>query len=116
MASFLLEVDQFVLTPLTTATLDSTDAETPRERLVFNMTVPPVEGYITHLDDHTRPVSSFTWTDLNDMKVAYQPPNSSHAYRRNYEVPQVTPEVQDMLGTQIWSDQELSLIRWSSSQ
>ncbi|KAM6922004.1 FRAS1-related extracellular matrix protein 1b [Xenentodon cancila] len=86
MASFLLEVDQFILTPLTTAALDATDAETPQERLVFNVTVPPEEGYITHLDDHTKPAWSFTWGDLHDMKVAYQPPNCSHNHRRNYEV------------------------------
>ncbi|XP_063746795.1 FRAS1-related extracellular matrix protein 1b [Eleginops maclovinus] len=86
MASFILEVDQFILTPLTTASLDAKDPETPQERLIFNMTSPPSEGYITHLDDHTKPVTSFTWLDLHEMKVAYQPPNSSQSQRRNYEV------------------------------
>uniref|UniRef100_A0A3Q1IU48 C-type lectin domain-containing protein n=1 Tax=Anabas testudineus TaxID=64144 RepID=A0A3Q1IU48_ANATE len=86
MASLILEVDQFILTPLTTATLDAKDHETPQERLVFNITAQPAEGYITHLDDHTKPISSFTWLDLHDMKVAYQPPNSSQSHRRNYEV------------------------------
>ncbi|XP_035509431.1 FRAS1-related extracellular matrix protein 1b [Morone saxatilis] len=86
MASFILEVDQFILTPLTTATLDVKDHETPQERLVFNVTVLPAEGYVTHLDDHTKPVTSFTWLDLHEMKVAYQPPNSSQSHRRNYEV------------------------------
>lgn len=86
MASFILEVDQFILTPLTTAALDAKDAETPQEGLVFNVTAPPAEGYITHLDDHTKAITSFTWTDLNEMKVAYQPPNSSQSQRRNYEV------------------------------
>ncbi|KAK2908269.1 FRAS1-related extracellular matrix protein 1b [Channa argus] len=86
MASFILEVDQFILTPLTTATLDAKDHETPQARLVFNITAQPAEGYITHLDDHTKPIKSFTWLDLHEMKVAYQPPNSSHSQRRNYEV------------------------------
>ncbi|XP_071380336.1 FRAS1-related extracellular matrix protein 1b [Centroberyx affinis] len=86
MASFILEVDQFILTPLTTATLDAKDQETPQERLVFNVTAPPAEGYLTHLDDHTKPSGSFTWLDLHEMRVAYQPPNSSHTHRRNYEV------------------------------
>ncbi|XP_056132911.1 FRAS1-related extracellular matrix protein 1b [Lampris incognitus] len=86
MASFILEIDQFILTPLTTATLDAKDQETPQEKLVFNVTVPPAEGYITHLDDHTKPTHSFTWSDLHEMKVAFQPPNSSHTHRRNYEV------------------------------
>ncbi|KAM6962497.1 FRAS1-related extracellular matrix protein 1b [Aplochiton taeniatus] len=86
MASFILEVDQFILTPLTTAALDAKDHETPQEKLLFNVTVPPTEGYITHLDDHTKPSHSFTWTDLHEMRVAYQPPNSSHTSRRNFEV------------------------------
>ncbi|XP_062419236.1 FRAS1-related extracellular matrix protein 1b [Pungitius pungitius] len=86
MASFIMEVDQFILTPLTTASLDANDHETAQERLVFNVSAPPDEGYITHLDDHTKPVTSFTWLDLHEMKVAYQPPNSSQSHRRNYEV------------------------------
>ncbi|KAL2089664.1 hypothetical protein ACEWY4_014352 [Coilia grayii] len=83
---FILEVDQFILTPMTTAALDAKDHETPQSRLVFNVTKPPSEGYITHLDDHTKPVGSFSWQDLNEMKIAYQPPNSSVSGRRNYEV------------------------------
>ncbi|CAL8326972.1 unnamed protein product [Lota lota] len=86
MSSFILEVDQFILTPLSTATLDADDDETPGQQLVFNVTRPPAEGFLSHLSDHTRPVSSFTWLDLNDMLIAYQPPNASHVQRRNYEV------------------------------
>ncbi|XP_029310735.1 FRAS1-related extracellular matrix protein 1a isoform X2 [Cottoperca gobio] len=86
MSMFILEVDQFILTPLSTATLDSEDEETPKQLLVFNITKPPIDGFITHLSDHTRPISSFTWLDLNDMLIGYQPPNSSHTQRRNYEV------------------------------
>ncbi|XP_030579126.1 FRAS1-related extracellular matrix protein 1a isoform X2 [Archocentrus centrarchus] len=86
MSMFILEVDQFILTPLSTATLDSEDEETPKELLVFNITAPPADGFITHLSDHTRPVSSFTWLDLNDMLIGYQPSNISHSQRRDYEV------------------------------
>ncbi|XP_035796586.2 FRAS1-related extracellular matrix protein 1a isoform X2 [Amphiprion ocellaris] len=86
MSMFILEVDQFILTPLSTATLDAEDEETPKQLLVFNITKPPADGFITHLSDHTRPISSFTWLDLNDMLIGYQPPNSSHTQRRNYEV------------------------------
>ncbi|XP_066536604.1 FRAS1-related extracellular matrix protein 1a [Hoplias malabaricus] len=86
MSMFILEVDQFILTPFSTAILDAVDAETPKNRLVFNITKFPSEGFITHLSDHTKPISSFTWTDLNDMLISYQPPNSSHTQRRNYEV------------------------------
>ncbi|KAJ7335466.1 hypothetical protein JRQ81_013407 [Phrynocephalus forsythii] len=86
MAMFILEADQFILSPLSTAILDAEDGETPKSLLVFNITRPPPEGYITHLEDHTKPVSSFTWSSLNNMLIAYQPPNSSHTERRNYEV------------------------------
>ncbi|XP_056298988.1 FRAS1-related extracellular matrix protein 1a [Pseudoliparis swirei] len=86
MSMFILEVDQFILTPLSTATLDTEDEETPKQLLVFNITKAPMDGFITHLSDHTRPISSFTWLDLNDMLIGYQPPNSSNTHRRNYEI------------------------------
>ncbi|KAI5101073.1 fras-related extracellular matrix protein 1b isoform X1 [Silurus meridionalis] len=86
MSMFILEVDQFILTPMTTAALDAKDDETPQAQLVFNVTKPAAEGYITHLDDHTKPVFSFSWQDLNEMKIAFQPPNSSHTSRKTIEV------------------------------
>ncbi|XP_058157866.1 FRAS1-related extracellular matrix protein 1 [Dasypus novemcinctus] len=86
MSMLILEVDQFILTSLTTSVLDCEDDETPKPLLVFNITKPPPQGYVAHLLDHTRPVSSFTWKDLSDMQIAYQPPNGSHSERRNYEM------------------------------
>ncbi|XP_014728412.1 PREDICTED: FRAS1-related extracellular matrix protein 1 [Sturnus vulgaris] len=86
MAKFVLEVDQFILTPITTTTIDAEDKETPKSLLIFNITKPPPQGFITHLSDHTKTVGSFTWKDLSDMLIAYQPPNNSHTERRNYEV------------------------------
>ncbi|XP_078251766.1 FRAS1-related extracellular matrix protein 1a [Rhinoraja longicauda] len=86
MAMFILDVDQFILTSITTGILDGEDSETPKSQLVFNVTKPPQEGYITHLSDHTKSITSFTWADLNDLLVAFQPPNNSHTERRNYEV------------------------------
>ncbi|XP_036034922.1 FRAS1-related extracellular matrix protein 1 isoform X1 [Onychomys torridus] len=86
MAMFVLEVDQFILTPLTTSVLDCEEDETPKPLLVFNITKAPLQGYVTHLLDHTRPISSFTWKDLSHMQVAYQPPNSSYPERRHYKV------------------------------
>ncbi|KAM4642173.1 FRAS1-related extracellular matrix protein 1-like [Discoglossus pictus] len=86
MPMFILEIDQFVLTPLTTAAIDAEDDETPKNRLVFNISSPPPAGFITHVDDHTKAVTSFTWQDLHDMNIAYQPPNSTHIERQNYEV------------------------------
>lgn len=86
MAMFVLEVDQFILTPLTTSVLDCEEDETPKPLLVFNITKAPLQGYVTHLLDHTTPISSFTWKDLSDMQVAYQPPNNSHPERRHYKM------------------------------
>ncbi|TRZ17332.1 hypothetical protein HGM15179_009781 [Zosterops borbonicus] len=86
MAKFFLEVNQFILTPITTTTIDAEDNETPKSLLIFNITKPPPQGFFTHLSDHTKPVGSFTWKDLCDMLIAYQPPNNSHTERRNYEV------------------------------
>ncbi|NXA48206.1 FREM1 protein, partial [Nothocercus julius] len=85
-AKFSLEVDQFILTPITTTTVDVEDSETLKPLLVFNITKPPPQGFITHLSDHTKPIGSFTWKDLTDLLIAYQPPNNSHTERRNYEV------------------------------
>ncbi|OXB56327.1 hypothetical protein ASZ78_001128 [Callipepla squamata] len=85
MTKFILEVDQFILTPITTTTVDAEDKETPKSLLVFNITKPPLQGFITHLSDHTKPVRSFTWKDLSETLIAYQPPNNSHTDRRNYE-------------------------------
>ncbi|XP_063107425.1 FRAS1-related extracellular matrix protein 1 isoform X3 [Cavia porcellus] len=86
MAMFILEVDQFILTSLTTSVLDCEEDETPKPLLVFNITKAPLQGYVTHLMDHTQPISSFTWKDLSNMQIAYQPPNNSHSERRHYEV------------------------------
>ena len=55
MAMFILEVDQFILTSLTTSVLDCEEDETPKPLLVFNITKAPLQGYVTHLWDHTRP-------------------------------------------------------------
>lgn len=98
MAMFVLEVDQFILTPLTTSVLDCEEDETPKPLLVFNITKAPLQGYVTHLLDHTRPISSFTWKDLSDMQVAYQPPNSSHPERRHYTVRRKGREVSSLVG------------------
>lgn len=104
----ILDVDQFILTPLSTATVDAEDEETPQQLLVFNVTKPPTDGFIAHLSDHTRPVSSFTWFDLNDMLIGYQPPNSSHIQRRNYEVAPLS----DTSCRTLWYP-EVSSYRWS---
>lgn len=86
MSMFILEIDEFILTPVTIVTLDAEDEETLRERLVFNISKPPPQGYITHLEDHSKAITSFMWKDLSDTKVAFQPPSISYSERQNYEM------------------------------
>ena len=81
-----LDVDQFVLTPLTTNSLDAQDEETPRDHLKFALTQPPDFGFFTHLDDHTKPIKSFSRKDLSNLLIAYQPPNASSPERRSFKV------------------------------
>ena len=109
MAKFILEVDQFILTSLTTSVLDCEEDETPKPLLVFNITKAPLQGYVTHLWDHTRPVSSFTWKDLKDMQIAYQPPNSSHSERRLYEVRGKRDKAARLIGIQRVIEEATSL-------
>ncbi|CAN9500847.1 unnamed protein product [Ophioblennius macclurei] len=75
-ASLVMEADRFVLTALTAASLDAEDEDTPRERLVFNISTVPRDGggYVTLRERPNRPIGSFTWSDLHQLKVAYQPP------------------------------------------
>uniref|UniRef100_A0A8C4Q9K8 Fras1 related extracellular matrix 1a n=1 Tax=Eptatretus burgeri TaxID=7764 RepID=A0A8C4Q9K8_EPTBU len=80
-----LDVDQFVLTPLTTNSLDAQDEETPRDHLKFALTQPPDFGFFTHLDDHTKPIKSFSRKDLSNLLIAYQPPNASSPERRSFK-------------------------------
>lgn len=102
MAMFVLEVDQFILTSLTTSVLDCEEDETPKPLLVFNITKAPLRGFVTHLWDHTRPVSSFTWKDLRDVQIAYQPPNGSHSERRHYEVRRKGDDAFSLFGGQTY--------------
>lgn len=109
MALFVLEVDQFILTPLTTSVLDCEEDETPKPLLVFNITKAPPQGYVTHLLDHTRPISSFTWKDLSDMQIAYQPPNSSYPERRHYKVRRKGGEASNLMDFKYVSESLLPL-------
>lgn len=78
-SSLHLNVDQFILTSLTSNSLSATDLETPFDDLIFNVTRPlgPDEGFITHLIDNSRPITSFRQSDISKSLIAYQPPSLS---------------------------------------
>ena len=83
-ALLILEVDQFVLTAITSAVLSAEDYETPAEQLVFNITQLPVqgEGHFVSMDDRNQPIRSFTQRDVNELKIAYVPPEGDSDVRR----------------------------------
>ena len=82
-----LEVDQFVLTAVTAVVLAAEDLETPAEQLVFNITQLPAlgEGCFVSTDDRNQPIRSFTQRDMQDLKIAYDPPSRNSDIRRIFQ-------------------------------
>lgn len=97
-AVLILEVNQFVMTAITPEILEAEDIETSPPLLIFNITVPLGigEGDIVSTDDRNRPVQSFRQKDIEDLKIAYIPPESDSKMKRIY---QVEFEVVDSEGT-----------------
>ncbi|XP_066298099.1 FRAS1-related extracellular matrix protein 1-like isoform X1 [Branchiostoma lanceolatum] len=87
-AMYILDVDQFILSTITPSTLSAEDMETQSDKLVFNISKPLAsgQGYIVHLDDHTKPITSFSQADINNLMIGYKPPNTSYQERRVFEV------------------------------
>lgn len=85
---YIMDVDQFILTTLIPGVIFAEDYETPASQLVFNISKPPGRGngYLVKLDDHTQPITSFIQDDLDSLRIGYQPPSSSYAERKVYEV------------------------------
>ncbi|XP_071544077.1 extracellular matrix protein 3-like [Panulirus ornatus] len=84
----LLDVNQFVMTALTPSVVKVDDAETPSERLVFNVTKPLAfgEGLLVSTDDQNLPVASFYQRDVGDLKIVYKPPAEDSSVKRIFEV------------------------------
>ena len=82
-----LDVDQFALTAVTHLVLAAEDHETPAERLVFNITQSPTlgEGCFVSTDDRNQPIRSFTQRDLQDFKIAYDPPSGDSDVQRVFQ-------------------------------
>ena len=88
LSTYINEVDQFILTTIIPGVISAEDYETPDHLLVYNITKPPKpkQGYFVHLDDPTNEITSFLQEDLENHKIAYQPPMESVPERRIYEV------------------------------
>lgn len=54
-----LQVDEYILTNFLPDVISASDAETTKRHLIFNVTVKPREGFVTHLQDETQQVDSF---------------------------------------------------------
>jgi len=74
-ASYSLQVDQLVLTALTSSVIRVEDRETDAESIVFNITqvYGPGDGYLVHTDDSSVPVRTFYQRDVTELKIAYKP-------------------------------------------
>ncbi|XP_071950665.1 extracellular matrix protein 3-like [Antedon mediterranea] len=72
----IMEVNQFVMTAITSLELGAEDDGTPFNDIVFNITGPfgEGEGYIVSTDDRNLPLSSFRQEDIASLKIAYVPP------------------------------------------
>ncbi|XP_071131154.1 FRAS1-related extracellular matrix protein 1-like [Mytilus edulis] len=85
---YMMDVDEFVLSSIIPGVIFAEDYETPNSKLVYNISHPPGEneGYFVNLDDHTTPITSFQQTDIENERIAYQPPGVSYLEQRIYKV------------------------------
>ncbi|KAK7882969.1 hypothetical protein WMY93_029143 [Mugilogobius chulae] len=87
-AMMMMEVDQFVMTAITTDMLAAEDIESNPDELIFNITSPLSfeEGYIVSTDDRNLPITSFYQGDLKDLKIAYKPPAVDSDAERIFQI------------------------------
>ncbi|XP_029923159.1 FRAS1-related extracellular matrix protein 2b [Myripristis murdjan] len=87
-AMMMMEVDQFVMTAITTDMLAAEDIESNPDDLIFNITSPLSfeEGYIVSTDDRNLPITSFYQGDLKDLKIAYKPPAVDSDTERIFQI------------------------------
>lgn len=87
-AMMMMEVDQFVMTAITTDMLAAEDVESNPDELIFNITstLSFEEGYIVSTDDRNLPITSFYQGDLKDLKIAYKPPAVDSDTERIFQI------------------------------
>lgn len=84
----MMEVDQFVMTAITSDMLAAEDVESDADELIFNITSPlhPQQGYIISTDDQNLPITSFYQRDIKDLKIAYKPPSEDSVVERIFQL------------------------------
>ncbi|KAK2823406.1 hypothetical protein Q7C36_020006 [Tachysurus vachellii] len=87
-AMMMMEIDQFVMTALTSDMLAAEDTESDPDDLIFNITTPFSfeEGYIVSTDDRNLPITSFYQRDIKDLKIAYKPPSTDSDTERIFQI------------------------------
>ncbi|XP_053399449.1 FRAS1-related extracellular matrix protein 2-like isoform X2 [Mercenaria mercenaria] len=88
-AKFIMNsINQFVMTAITPDIISAFDAQTPSDKLLFNITQPlgPGEGVIVNTDNRDIPISSFFQHEVNDLKIAYRPPSSDSNIKRIFQL------------------------------
>ncbi|KAK3521425.1 hypothetical protein QTP70_004447 [Hemibagrus guttatus] len=87
-AMMMMEIDQFVMTALTSDVLAAEDTESDPDDLIFNITTPFSfeEGYIVSTDDRNLPITSFYQRDIKDLKIAYKPPSMDSDTERIFQI------------------------------
>ncbi|XP_051993005.1 FRAS1-related extracellular matrix protein 2-like isoform X2 [Xyrauchen texanus] len=84
----MMEIDQFVMTAITSDMLAAEDVESNSDELIFNITSPLgyQQGYIISTDDQNQPITSFYQKDMKDLKIAYKPPSEDSDVERIFQI------------------------------
>lgn len=87
-AMMMMEIDQFVMSAITSDMLAAEDVETNADDLIFNITSPlgPQQGFIISTDDQNLPITSFYQRDIKDLKIAYKPPAEDSDVERIFQI------------------------------
>ncbi|XP_059902249.1 FRAS1-related extracellular matrix protein 3 [Gadus macrocephalus] len=87
-AMMMMEIDQFVMTAITSDMLAAEDTESDPDDLIFNITSPLSyeQGYIISTDDQNLPITSFYQRDIKDLKIAYKPPSEDSEVERIFQL------------------------------
>ena len=86
-STYLMEVNQFCTTALTSNMIRASDSESHDSDLIFNITTKMdenVNGVIVSTDDRDQPIFSFRQNDLWELKIAYKPPAHASDQERTY--------------------------------
>ncbi|KAG5285317.1 hypothetical protein AALO_G00002060 [Alosa alosa] len=87
-AMMMMEIDQFVMTAITSDMLAAEDVETSADDLIFNITslLGPQQGFIISTDDQNLPITTFYQRDIKDLKIAYKPPSEDSDVERIFQI------------------------------